>query len=97
MTTKWHEIYKAAVLETDWSKMEERILAAESALRERQSDPSQDHGGTPEEGQAIIDALHRLDVLRADVALWNRRRSEEAGVTASVLRGRDQKQEMSPE
>jgi len=22
---KWHEVYKAALLETDWSKMEERI------------------------------------------------------------------------
>jgi len=36
MTTKyqWHDVYKAAVLETDWSKMEERILAAEFAIHE---------------------------------------------------------------
>ena len=25
---KWHEVYKAALLETDWSKMEDRIQAA---------------------------------------------------------------------
>jgi hypothetical protein len=29
---KWHEVYKAALLETDWSKIEERITAAEAAL-----------------------------------------------------------------
>jgi hypothetical protein len=97
MTYKWHEFYKAAVLETDWSKMEERIRAAESAIQERQTELSQDQGGTPEESQAIIDALRRLDVLRADVALWARRRSEEAEVTASALGGGDQKQAISPE
>jgi len=30
---KWHEVYKAALLETDWTKMEERIQAAEAALQ----------------------------------------------------------------
>ena len=34
-TYKWHEVYKAAVLETDWTKMEERIQAAEAALHAR--------------------------------------------------------------
>ena len=28
------------------------------------------HGGTPEENQAIEDALSGLDVLRKDVAAW---------------------------
>jgi hypothetical protein len=32
---KWHEVYKAALLETDWSKMEERITAVEAALHAR--------------------------------------------------------------
>lgn len=97
MTYMWHEFYKAAVLETDWSRMEERIRAAESALRDRQSELAQDHGGTAEESQAIIDAQHRLDVLRADVALWTRRRSEKIAVPASALRGPDQKQGRNPE
>lgn len=35
-TYKWYEFYKSAVLETDWSKMEERIRAAEGAIRERE-------------------------------------------------------------
>ena len=28
------------------------------------------HGGTPEENQAIVDALHGLDILRKEVAAW---------------------------
>jgi hypothetical protein len=32
---KWHEIYKAALLETDRSNMEKRITAAEAALHAR--------------------------------------------------------------
>ena len=34
-TYQWHELYKAALLETDWSKIEERIQAAESAIQNR--------------------------------------------------------------
>jgi len=32
---------------------------------------SMDHGGTPEENQAIGDALKRLDILRSEVAAWH--------------------------
>jgi uncharacterized protein YecA (UPF0149 family) len=70
-TYKWHEVYKAAVLETDWTKMEERILVAEAALHERRKEFDLNHGGTPEENQAIQDALNALNVLRNDVAAWN--------------------------
>ena len=76
MTYQWHEFYKAAVLETDWSKMEERVRAAESAIRDRQAELSLDHAGTPEERQAITDALNGLDVLRRDATSWSRRKSE---------------------
>jgi hypothetical protein len=69
--TKWHEVYLAAVLETDWTKMQDRILAAESAIRERQHEFSVNHGGNPEERQAIADALRSLDVLRKDASLWS--------------------------
>ena len=73
MTYQWQKFYNAAVLETDWTKMEDRVGAAEFALRERQAELSRDHRGTPEEMQAIIDALIRLDVLRQDAASWSRR------------------------
>jgi hypothetical protein len=67
---KWHEVYKAALLETDWSKMEKLITAAEAALHARKHEFDLNHGGTPEENQAIEDALRALGVLQTDVATW---------------------------
>jgi uncharacterized protein YecA (UPF0149 family) len=67
---KWLEVYKAALLETDWSKMEERINAAEAALHARKQEFDLNHGGTPEENRAIEDALRGLGVLQTDVATW---------------------------
>jgi uncharacterized protein YecA (UPF0149 family) len=74
-TYKWHEVYKAAVLETDWTKMEERIQAAEAALHERKNEFALNHGGTPEENQAIEDALRGLGILRDDAARWREKRA----------------------
>jgi hypothetical protein len=71
MTTfGWYELYETAVLETDWTKIEERIQAAESAIHERLREFSVNHGGTQEENQAIAVALNSLHVLRSDVASW---------------------------
>ena len=69
-TYKWHEVLKAALLETDWNKMEERIQAAETALQERKNEFDLNDGETPEENRAIADALNELQVLRKDVAAW---------------------------
>jgi hypothetical protein len=66
----WQQLYAIAVLETDWSKMEEKIQAAENGIRVRLHEFSMNHGGTPEENQAIVDALNGLDTLRKDVAAW---------------------------
>ena len=66
----WHQSYQEAVLETDWTKMEERIQVAETALHERKREFDLNHGGTPEENQAIEDALNGLNILRKDVAAW---------------------------
>lgn len=70
---KWYEAYKAAVLETDWSRMEERIRTAESSIKERKNDLSWNYGGPPEEMKAIEDAIKSLEVLRADAASWSER------------------------
>jgi hypothetical protein len=67
---KWHKVYEAALLETDWSKMEERIQAVEAALRGRKHEFDLDHGGTLEENQAIDAALRGLSVLRSEAARW---------------------------
>jgi hypothetical protein len=72
---KWHEVYKAALLETDWSKIEERITAAEAALHARKHEFDLNHGGTPEENQAIADALKGLNILRQEVTMWQKRAS----------------------
>ncbi len=63
----WQELYATALLETDWSKIGEEIQVAENGIRMRFS---MNHGGTPEENQAIEDALNGLNGLRKDVASW---------------------------
>jgi hypothetical protein len=72
----WEKLYQAAVLETDWSKIEERIDAADSAISARLSEFSLNHGGSPEENQRIQDALSGLSVLCREVIVW---RSKSAG------------------
>jgi hypothetical protein len=70
-TYKWHQIYKFALLESDWSKIGGRIQAVEAALHARKNEFALNHGGTPAENQAIEDALHGLDILRKEVAAWH--------------------------
>jgi hypothetical protein len=63
----WDETYKAAALETDDEKMRERIRVAKSAIDTRLWEVQMDHGGTPEERQAISDALAGLSALRREL------------------------------
>ncbi len=70
-TYQWHELYKAALLETDWSKIEERIQAAESAIQNRKRECALDPAGTQEENRALADAITSLGVLRSEVASWS--------------------------
>lgn len=71
--TFWRESYMAALLETDWTRMHERLQAAEEEIRERQRVLSEDHGGTAEERQAIVDAINGLKMVENDVADWQKR------------------------
>jgi hypothetical protein len=66
----WQELYATALLETDWAKMEDKIQVAENAIRARLHEFSLNHGGTPEENQAIADALNGLSVLGKEIAVW---------------------------
>ena len=72
---QWQELYTAAFLETDWSKMEERIQAADSAISEKLHEFSLNHGGTPEENEAIRNAVNGLSVLRREVAAWKKKQA----------------------
>jgi hypothetical protein len=58
------ELYRAAVLETDWTKMQHRIRAVESAIRERKRVLSEDHGGTSAERLALANAIDGMKALR---------------------------------
>jgi len=69
---EWMPIYHAALLETDWTKIEEKIETAQSGIMARLNEFSLNHGGTPEENQSIEDALNALNILRKEVAMWRR-------------------------
>jgi len=74
----WQDSYAAALLETDWTKMEERVQTAETEIHKRRLVLSQDHGGTPEEREALVNALNGLRILRTDAASWLERNSLDA-------------------
>ena len=73
--TTWRDFYKAALLESDWTKVEERIQAAESEIHER-LELSQ---GTQEERDALTNALNGLKTLRKDVTAWLERQRDRGG------------------
>jgi len=53
-----------------FGKIEEKIQVAENGIRTRLHHVSVNDGGTPEENQAIEDALNGLCTLRNEVAAW---------------------------
>jgi hypothetical protein len=71
----WQESYQAALLETDWTRMQERVQKAESEIHKRRLELSQDHGGTQEEREALVNAMSGLGVLRMNVASWLERKN----------------------
>jgi hypothetical protein len=66
MTENWRVVYEEAVLEDDWARMEERLVAAESAIRQRLGELPLG-GGTLKENLAIADALSELKSLRNEI------------------------------
>jgi len=82
MSYVWYESYKAVALETDWAKMHDRIQSAECKIHDRQRELSEDHGGTPQERQAIANALNAMCTLRTEVADYQNREA-----TARQIRG----------
>jgi hypothetical protein len=66
----WQQLYATALLETDWSKIDAKIQVAEQGIKTKVHEFSMNHGGTPEENQAVEDALNGLNTLRKDVAAW---------------------------
>jgi len=68
---KWREVYLEAILETDWTKMEDRIRAAVLAIHEtmlvlaKHADE-----GAWDEWNSLAGCLTSLDGLRVEAAFW---------------------------
>jgi hypothetical protein len=60
----WEKLYRAAVLESDPSKLLQRIEDAEAAIIERSRSLSKSPGNNGKEQDAITRALHILSLLR---------------------------------
>jgi hypothetical protein len=80
----WYESYKAVVLETDWTKIYDRIQSADCKIHDRQRVLSEDHGGTPQERQAIANALDGMRALRTEVMDWQSRQTPQASETKTT-------------
>ncbi len=70
MTQAWYKTYEAAILETNWTVMPQRLRSAELEIVERQRVLALDHGGSPEERQSIDEALRGIQQLRTDISEW---------------------------
>jgi len=71
----WQKSYQAALLETDWTKMQDRVQKAESEIHQRRLVLSQDHNGTDEERTALVKAMSSLRVRGLNVTSWLERRN----------------------
>jgi len=63
----WTEPYQAALLQTADEKLPECLRAAKAAIDARLHELHSDHGGAPDERQAICDALAVLNELRREL------------------------------
>jgi len=61
----WRELYRAAILELELSRLPGRILQAETALILRAKELFQDGGGNGQETQDLDDAMYALQALRS--------------------------------
>ena len=60
----WEKLYRAAVLESDRSKLAQRIEVAEAAILERSRSLAESPGSNRKEQAVITRALHILRLLR---------------------------------
>ena len=60
----WRDLYRAAILELDQSKIRQNIVDAEKAIVERARELFQRDGDNSDEQQALDDAMYFLHALR---------------------------------
>jgi hypothetical protein len=63
----WEKVYRAAIIESDRSKLLQRVEDAEAAILERSRGLSKSRTNSGKEQEAITRALHILSLLRAKV------------------------------
>ena len=61
----WRELYRAAILELELTRLPERILQAETALILRAKELFQGGGSNEQETQDLDDAMYALQALRS--------------------------------
>ena len=61
----WRELYRAAILELELTRLPERILQSETALILRAKELFQNGGGNGQETQDLDDAMYALQALRS--------------------------------
>ena len=61
----WEKLYRAAIIESDRSKLLQRVEDAEAAILERSRGLSKSRTNSGKEQEAITRALHILSLLRA--------------------------------
>ena len=61
----WEKLYRAAIVESDRSKLLQRVEDAEAAILERSRSLSKSPANSGKEQEAITQALHILSLLRA--------------------------------
>jgi len=61
----WRDLYRAAILELNPTKLPQRILDAETSLIARARELFQDGGSNPEETEDLDDAMYALKALRS--------------------------------
>jgi hypothetical protein len=61
----WEKLYRAAIIESDRSKLLQRVEDAEAAIHKRSRSLSKSPGNSGKEQEAITRALYMLSLLRA--------------------------------
>jgi hypothetical protein len=82
---KWQSSVMKAILETDWTKMKDRVQVAESEVLSRVIEIVREQGGTREEREALLSALEGVDALRRDLVYWEGRAEPKRSLRSELL------------
>jgi len=67
-TYEWQRPFETAILETDRSRLPKLIASAQATIDARIEELRLDHQGSPDERQAIADAIAGLQILKREIS-----------------------------